>query len=429
MSFTLTNNSQLSQPVYNPFYFTTSSSNTTQPNYKFLFDIYLNNSGSTNLGRIKLYPRPGTNTCIFSPARVLESNVSYDLTQSVTGITSSTNDIIQYWLNFGEEYGDPSAGTGTTISVLTSTSGYCWNAVLTYQQYPSYSSTTYLLSGVTGQFLTNAPSTQLIKNNERASITFLNQFPLSFNPFDTNASNFVKYIQVTTYQITGGTSVFNVIDVPNSGATLNQSTANLIQHFGSGIWNLNNVPTSIVEASSSTSTGPIINVITDKQYTIQAVYGTGNTKTACSQLKTFSIDTSCPVRGFSPVRLMFLNRLGGFDYFTFTLLSRTNINLERQQYKKPLAWNYVVGDRQNTIINTNVTKLISVTSDWVSQLTSNWLEELFESKEVYELQTDGTPWPVILDGTSFEIKKTVNDRLINYEFSYTYSFDINTQRG
>jgi 2-succinyl-5-enolpyruvyl-6-hydroxy-3-cyclohexene-1-carboxylate synthase len=147
-----------------------------------------------------------------------------------------------------------------------------------------------------------------------------------------------------------------------------------------------------------------------------------------SAAKTFVIDDSCS--RYQPVRLMFLNSLGIFDYFSFLLVSRLTTNADREQYKKILGTNYQVGNRQNTIVNTNATQQMLVTSNWVDQATSDWLTtELFTSKEVYELQSDGTVLPVILELNSLEDKKLVNDGLFNYEFSYTYSFDYNTQRG
>lgn len=91
----------LYSPVYNPIYTEVSSTLTSQEAFSFLFDLYVN---GTFVTRDRLLPRPGTTRAIYSPARILESYVSYDLTQNITDNTDSINCIDKYDIRFGEEY-------------------------------------------------------------------------------------------------------------------------------------------------------------------------------------------------------------------------------------------------------------------------------------------------------------------------------------
>ena len=67
----------------------------------------------------------------------------------------------------------------------------------------------------------------------------------------------------------------------------------------------------------------------------------------------------------------------------------------------------------------------------MTEATANWLaNEFFLSEEIYVLDNNsGDVIPIILDNTSVEIKKRVNDSLINYQFNYSKAVTKNTKRG
>src|ERR1035437_7710612 len=96
MAITLVTTPTHVTPVYNPFYYDVTSTHTTQPNFKYVFDVYTGTTGTGTLqARIKLLPRPGAANCIFSPARILESFLSYDQNiQNIIAATNSKNHII-----------------------------------------------------------------------------------------------------------------------------------------------------------------------------------------------------------------------------------------------------------------------------------------------------------------------------------------------
>lgn len=423
--FTAITESQLFQPVYNPLWFYEESFDGFQPNFKFINDVYRTGVTINYLGRFKGFVKPGGLLYNdFSYARVLESELSYDLfSPNVIGFSASTNCIMQYGILCGQEYGDISTGT-TTYSGISYVSGYTWNGVLRYQQIPNYSQTNYILTGSNCNFLTYAPDNQYIRLNERASLSFINYYD-----FHTSYNLYPQYIQIQAFHKSGGSKTTLITNLVNTGYTntiqIFQPDNELINHFGCGLWNLSQIPAGMLVTGSL----PIVNTNTDYKYTVTVQVELDQPPPiSISETKTFYIDTSCS--RYSPVRLMFLNSLGAFDYFSFLLVSRLTTNAEVEQYKKVLPFGYSVGDRQNTIVNTNATQQMLVTSDWINQATSDWLAtELFTSKEVYEMQSDGSLFPVILDKDSMEAQKIVNDGLFNYEFNYTYSFDYNTQRG
>jgi hypothetical protein len=53
-----------------------------------------------------------------------------------------------------------------------------------------------------------------------------------------------------------------------------------------------------------------------------------------------------------------------------------------------------------------------------------WLEELYTSNEVYEIQSDGGLYPVNILNTEFESKIKGNRTIYNLELQYVYSNSI-----
>lgn len=414
MSINITRTPQLFEPAYGPFtdlYYFCSSTNTTQPNFKFIFDLYTGSTATTSVARVKMFPKPTTTSTDYSPARVLESYVSYDLLQNIIGVVPQSGCLVQYYVMFGEEYG--ASATGTTIYPnLAYSSGYTWNSTLKYEQQPYFNWTNFQLSGVTGRFLTNAPLTQKIRANERASLSFLN-----FSGGNASYPTVPKYFRVRSYQNSGGSRSVYITDSVNTASTISQTTPNLLQHLGCGPWNFSQLTSNMLFNSSL----PVINTNTDYKYDITGMYTDDNgVLQPCSSAMTYSIDTNC--YRYQPVRFMWLNKLGGMDYFTALLVSRHTNNITRNTFQKVLPFNYVVGNRGKTVTDVDIQETVVVTTDWVTDAESTWLQEFFQSPEAYELHDDGTILPIIIDNASVEDKKKINDGLINYEFNYSYAY-------
>jgi hypothetical protein len=116
MAITLISAPQRVSPVYNPIAFTVSSDNTTECNFTYICDVYVNGIYVT---RLKLFPSGANDYATFFVERILEDFLTYDLQENLYGssiFAMSPNSIIDYELRFGEEY-DSSAqcDAGTDI--------------------------------------------------------------------------------------------------------------------------------------------------------------------------------------------------------------------------------------------------------------------------------------------------------------------------
>jgi len=304
--------------------------------------------------------------------------------------------------------------SAASVSNINSFSGYSFNGVVQYEQVPTWTYSQYVLTGATSKFLTNQPTVKT-RLNESGSIAWLN-----LQPFVSGASYYV--IAGATF-LDGSTAIPLPFPINQmTGAT--QTTNELILEFGAYPINLNVLSQAIYGVDTVTS-----NVASYQLFLVQEPdpIGSAYTFVQISEIKTFIVDQECTK--YEPVRFMFLNALGQFDYFTATLLSRENININRTSYQKSLPYNYQVGDRGKTVLTVDGQQTYTVTSNWVTEDTCTWLMELFLSQEVYVLNTDGSLTPIVIDNTSVEPKKRVNDSLLNYTFNYSKAITKNTQRN
>lgn len=145
---------------------------------------------------------------------------------------------------------------------------------------------------------------------------------------------------------------------------------------------------------------------------------------------TISLRESCSK--YEQVTLYFKDSMGAYSPFTFDLVHRENLEIERTTYtklKEPHYFNKIADftDRGKTTIDTKVTESWVLNSNWVTQVTSDYLMELYTSPEVFIRQYSGNASiglvniPVTIRDTSIERKKSINDLLINHTISLEFS--------
>jgi hypothetical protein len=137
--------------------------------------------------------------------------------------------------------------------------------------------------------------------------------------------------------------------------------------------------------------------------------------------RTFVIDKTC--QKYNPIRLHYLNNLGGFDAFTFTKVSRNFTDIERKMFKKFQPLNYPKTFRAKTNYYTKFTDTIQVNSDGLTDAEWIGLKELVLSPIVM-MEYGATYIPVNIIETNYEEKQYVNDRQISsLSLTLEYTFD------
>lgn len=138
-----------------------------------------------------------------------------------------------------------------------------------------------------------------------------------------------------------------------------------------------------------------------------------------------------------PVRtLAWLNPFGGYESYTFGLVSKKSIDTERKiftQLPYQISSGGDVSYLANTVFyggrrgfSTNTKSKMKLTSHLLTDNEYTWLADLFKSPDVYMYTSAG--WiPVQVAATNYEYRTYLNSRLSPLEFDVEYSDEFNAQ--
>ena len=145
----------------------------------------------------------------------------------------------------------------------------------------------------------------------------------------------------------------------------------------------------------------------------------------------YHIDLDCQKK-YTPQRIMWKNRAGGFDQFEFGLVSRTSMNSETQTYQQN-ALNMIDGSYNSqkgiTTYTTQGNESILVNTDYVKEEYNDFFKDMMVSEEIYLVEPQesasdalyGATWtPLTLESKNLTFKKSEVDKLIQYTFSFRY---------
>lgn len=377
-------------PVYNGLKYKVSSDNTNETNFQYIFDIWYDGSFRT---RHRVQPNPETGYGLFDAMRIIESTMTNDpLTDLDTTFINSPNCFKKFYIEFGEEY--DVAGVLTLFDGLeTSADVYAYNGVYDYLDFVAYDEDDCSLINSTSSFLTNAPTNQEINIGERAWLYSRNTTP----------ANYFRR-QVKTYNSAG--TLLNTYN-DNNTFTDNAEDADKFIRVTCGTAQLSDEGVSFTNVS---------------YYTVQVQ---NSIATAYSKLMTFTIGEGCTK--YELIRLHFLNKMGGFDSFTFDRMNEKTFDIKRVDYKTNVPFTQTTSDRMNSTSNTSIKPKLMLNSNWVSQAELEWLMELVTSPIIFQELNDNLI-AVKCTETKFDKKQTVNDKLFNLTVKMEYTFTNYRQR-
>lgn len=175
--------------------------------------------------------------------------------------------------------------------------------------------------------------------------------------------------------------------------------------------------------------------------------GDATPTTLYTEARYFYIDRTCTI--YEPVQVVFKNRLGAWEYFTFTQDKKKNHRITRNQYKKQINWGTTEGyggdffnngsPRGNRIISNKIEEEFTLSSNWITEIEYEWLSELIESTDVYiyenkklfgdnQFQVNLVPAiPIIITDTAYEFKTFNRDQIFNLTINYKLANDKPTQ--
>lgn len=164
--------------------------------------------------------------------------------------------------------------------------------------------------------------------------------------------------------------------------------------------------------------------------------------TGANQLEPYLGDTiyiqefqvADPCTGYDPVTVSFVNQYGVKDYFTFDRRNTYNQGISRNNYKQVLGtWSAATftidpHGRGSRTFSSEIETNMTMSSYWMGDEESAWLEELFTSPHV-QVYYEGVWEPAVITSNSYEQKTNVRNGLFQHTLQVQFANNKRVQRG
>lgn len=389
MAVTINQEPQLISPVGNYLTFTFDSDQTGQPNFSFYVEVYINSSFHS---AHTIFPESSANAKI-DVSGILRTFVSSNIPSSIIDEDYS-NALTEYAIIVYERYGTPpinqASDTSTTLQIF--------NGSLRYPEFVNWDYTAYDPAVTQGSlFLTNFPRTekQYVRYDENLYLASFCSTPAPITLF------------IELFDISGNT-------ISSDNYALTQTDFTLI-----------NVGPQIIVANT---------IITQNDFDSCYRYYVYIDYSGASSTETYFIYMDQDCTRYDPVRLLWLNKYGAWDSFTFKLLSQESTDITSSRYEgEPGTWDgsdykYTLSKGMNRTYHKHAVDKLLINSDWMKEGVQHWLvRELFESPVVYIQQSDASVELVNVTNANYLLKQSRKDGLIQEQILLEKTYISNSQ--
>ena len=449
-------------PAYNPIIYWVDSTNKNETGFKYVIDVY--NSGKvTKIAEYRVAPRIDDGYGVIDLSKLLQSKVSKDLSLTNTTYYDASNSYYEYEVYFGEEYNASYAYTGFTNSSgyvqltgfsshpfavgdqIDLTEGTPTNTLLDGLHTVTAIAATTVTIDVLYADLVSPSSTagEIIYADNRKSIT---RDLLSYTDrYVFNGA--LPWLDFRSYSAQYNNSALFLTNVPDNFYIRTDSDAFLHWTDGTGatrrlFFENSNGDTFYKDATStaaewvtgsSCGTGNLgsLTLVSGSAPLIQSdttyydVTVVDGTNTPLSNSVRFYIDRTCEIETFE---ILFMDRLGSWLPFSFTLNAFENGTITKTEYKQNnegnasgTDWTYDTTARGSKVLSVDVMKTFTLNTNWMTLEMNQYFEELLTSPETY-IKIDGVYQACIVKESSFEtvrqrgkklIRKTIKIELAN----------------
>ena len=153
----------------------------------------------------------------------------------------------------------------------------------------------------------------------------------------------------------------------------------------------------------------------------------GGAYTPRSNSINFKLNPDCSM--YELYHLMWKDRNGSYPSYPFIYMSRKNVEADRKTYYKQEGnWNnntfqYYDYDRGETNFYTQSKNSYVLNSGWLYQFETELMEDLMQSTEVYIQTPDNRLYPCMLNDTSVELFKEINEQIFSYTFNVRVAYN------
>ena len=402
MAITINSTPATYPTMHEDLWFVASSTNVGTTNFKFVYDIYINNA---QVSRNKIYPSPSADGSygVFNASPMVRAYVTNYFEPSGSSVLVASNDKIKvdYQVKIGEEV------SGAVIPNLAS------GSYSAYNYYSPLFGDIFTENGNVPLVLSNYYDNLLIENytddwlsdrdNSDITIEYGDQFFITF--LKITGGTYKLWVQPTNEDGTFGPAVSGGITMTGEFNLFNFQAAAINTFFGSTI-------------------------ITENTYGYNVYITLG---AATTRILRFRQVCNPKYRQYN---LHFLNRLGGYDTMAFRLVNRRRSEFQRTSYRRNP---YQLSNGAMTNIDTynkyNETTYnfaiqhsdyYNLTSDWLQDQDYAWLAQLVASSIVY-MEVQGAFFPITIRNTNYQYKYQIADGIFNFDLEIEVGKYLNSQ--
>ena len=284
--------------------------------------------------------------------------------------------------------------------------------------------------------LSDCPTEQFIGADEFHTFSLFNGTNTDIFSFATN----------TTTRGVGGVK-FEIYDENDSLLSTTAEIPNNSSNggHGDGVHSSNNGTQALLYVGVGSGNLNNNNLLTGLNWAYYDVIFTDLFASANPVFKSYRFRKIDNCRPYEQMRLCWVNRYGAWDYYTFTMRNIATVNTKRKFYK-PISgdWDskngleYLPQHGGEQVYNIEQTETLKLETDYITQETALFLEQLFVSPFVGVIRNSGGSTSdgsrtnrfemVKLTTNSYERKKEKNHDLIRYTITVEKSKSNYTQR-
>ena len=402
MAITINSTPATYPTMHEDLWFVASSTNVGTTNFKFVYDVYINNA---QVSRNKIYPSPSAEGSygVFNASPMVRAYVTNYFEPSGSSVLVASNDKIKvdYQVKVGEDL------NGTVTANLASGSFSAYN----------------YYSPLFGDIFTENGNVPLVLSNYYDNLLIENYTDVWLSDRD-NRDITIEYgdqFFITFLKITGG-SYSLWVQPTNEDGTLGTAVSGALTF--SGEFNLFNFQAAAINTFYGST------IITENTYGYNVYISLGAATTRVLRFRQI-----CNPK-YRQYNLHFLNRLGGYDTMAFRLVNRRRSEFTRTSYRRNP---YQLSNGEMTNIDTynkyNETTynfaiqhydFYNLTSDWVDDQDYAWLAQLVASSIVY-MEVQGAFFPITIRNTNYQYKYQIADGIFNFDLEVEVGKFLNSQ--
>lgn len=470
------------EPIYtSSIPFIVTSTFQSEVNFKYLFDLYVDNIFKT---RVSPYPRPDGRG-VYSPHLVLQANCETALAFTNVTLEPNSNARAIYYLRLGEQYnpGLTFADTDLSTSFLGFTFSTAINSefvvgdIITVQKdniaVNPWADGTASITALTSNFsiMTDKPKPGgfSLTLNEGGSIINISRLVATTSNYigwnatrqeDQYNESFTEYTMNSTtskFLTAYETAYSSNLTIPYPIYTDDYATLDLMVATGSfATWSsLFTTFTYYDSAGSLLGTDELLTTGVDSvlRYTtpsgtknINLIGGNGAGFLSAGTLDRYEIFMSLgdltPVvqisdvinyqiipdcRPYDVVRIAFLNKLGGIDYWNFNLVSKFTSAIDRTQINRAFLKNDSKNlKRGRDVIYSKAVENWTINTDFLLDEQALFIRELVESGDVYKIEEISLP--IIISDSNWQFKSGLLDGYVQYTVNFIKAYDTHINR-